>query len=239
MWKGGLGYDKKRGGVYVLSKDEYAQKLADFQKVATSEGNSQRFSELKRRHDMLRSSLKAADDFGTAEEAKQIWQQIKENEAEMAQLMAAGSGEGGEPRPYTPPATPAKALPLEAKKYVDEFTKMLAPLAQERPKAIGNQSSLVPWQGDGQGPGIAIAKESVDKIVLYMVEHQDEFHEMAEGVTKDGRRNMKVGATPSDTVRLYLMELMDSGSAWRRPFIQNLVENGVISQEDAQKLLNR
>lgn len=124
-------------------------------------------------------------------------------------------------QPQQPSITPEQQRTNDDQ--VRQLTAMLMPLGQG---------------GSPYSPP-TIGVDRFEAIAKFMVARKDELHQKASSVQKGDRKNMMVGKDADETVRMYLSELRNPNSPWRAGLLTSLVRGGVITPEEAQKLMDR
>lgn len=212
MLAAGVKFDPQTQSFGVMTDEE---KKAAAKDVGATEFNSRR--------NYLLQLYKMALDQGNDEEAARVYEEYR----------ALGGVQPAAPR--QPKATPAQQQQIAAQQaQVADIVDVLGPLS--RP-----QSTMVSPGGNpvGRPAGGFLERGRVESIVSFVVANQDELHRQAMQTARAGRKNMKVGETPAETAKLYLLELLNSGSQWQKLMIDDLLRNGVISPEEAQTILSR
>jgi hypothetical protein len=185
-------------------------------------------TEFNARRNYLQQAYRMANDQQDDEEMARIYEEIKSL--------------GGSPVPRAPkakPQTPAQQQAQTAQQsQVAEITNLLRPLSTYTDAPADQVMQTQGWRGS-QTPTNRVQPQTVDSIVSFVVANQDELHQQAMSSARAGRKNMKVGETPAETARIYLLELLNSQSEWRKLMVNDLQLNGVITPEEAQAILLR
>ena len=193
---------------------------------------SQQFSELKRYHDSLASQLSAAEEH-SPEDVPGILEQMRLNSEEMKKYM--GHGGGGttttkkDPKPMTP-AQQQEQTKLDA--YVAETVDMGRIL-------WGPSQTMSSSNPNGIPPQPKISKERYTEVASWLFAQRDRLHKQATAAEKAGRKNMIVGSSPEETARLLMAYLQSPGEEETRAFLGALIGEGVLTQEEGERLFQR
>jgi hypothetical protein len=213
----GLKIDPDGKRLVPMTAEERAAAAKD---TGSTEFNSQR-NYLSQQYRMLR-------DAGRDDEA----------EAVLDEYNALG-GTSAPRAPKPKPLTPAQQQAQTAQQaQVDEIATLLSPLANYADAPADQVMQTQGWRGS-QTPTNRVQPQTVKSIVSFVIANQDELHQQAVSANRAGRKNMKVGETPADTARTYLLELLNSQSKWREMMVNDLLMNNVITNEEAQAILLR